>query len=542
VSQRLNQTNGEQSNPLRPWKKLRLESKAARENVSLPATALVSGELRRDESSYMHTLSPFARLWQGWVVASAPSLRDCFPRPSPNRCFNPHTSRSASRATERTDRATISFFPTCAYLNGPARPGPASPLSLRRSHKSERKKKQTAMIVVKDLSSQGVDRPSDHRKKTMPTTTAPARSKKDVGRLPKPHGTRGSHRNRFADADLRHEELDDTYDDADDEDDATMMAEVDALQALNTALCFLVSINADATCVEEFLLSHPGALLLEGTGHVPEESASHILEAQMGACQCFSPLCQSNRRAVQKLLDRGFEHYSSRRIQQHHQNPPTQLGVSSRVGTVVGDMGGMWTSGAGFHASSSLASWDLTAYGHRMRVLERNVRIARRKELRLRHRILEAALHVRDLVVERRRNRRREDGDQSDAAGDAVMGQQHGPAGSLSKSIWTLCTQRPSSSSLHDAPSNHGSSNRSEGRARISAVEYELRMAQLRLSSVEREHAEQLRQIRSARRFQFGILKRSFEDCRRHVCLTAIANATTATTTAFSSQRSQPYY
>jgi hypothetical protein len=376
------------------------------------------------------------------------------------------------------------------------------------------------------------------------TTTASGRSKK--GRLPKQQRTR-SHRNRPAEADARHEELDDNDNDAEDEDDAMMMAEVDALQALNTALCFLVSINADSKCVEEFLLSHPGALLLEGTGHVPEESASHILEAQKGACQCFSLLCQSNRRAVQKLLDRGFEHYSSRRIQQqhHHQNPPTpQLGVSSRVGTVVGDMGGMWTSGAGFPStsSSSLASWDLTAYGHRMRVLERNVRIARRKELRLRHRILEAALHVRDLVAERHQNRRRDEGDESDATGDIVMGRQDTPAGPLSKSIWTLCSQRPTSSSLHDAPSNHGSSNRSEGRARISAVEYELRMAQLRLSSVEREHAEQLRQIRSARRFQFGILKRSFEDCRRHVCLTAIANATTATTTAFSSRSSQPYY
>jgi hypothetical protein len=400
------------------------------------------------------------------------------------------------------------------------------------------------MIVVKELSSEGADRPSDHRKKMMPTTTtAPGRPKK--GRLPKQQRTR-SHRNRPADVGVRHEEIVDTNDDDEDEDDAMMMAEVDALQALNTALCFLVSINADATCVEEFLLSHPGALLLEGTGHVPEESASHIVASQMGACQCFSPLCQSNRRAVQKLLDRGFEHYSTRRIQQQQQqgSQTPQLGVSSRVGTVVGDMGGMWTSGAGFPSpsSSSLASWDLTAYGHRMRALERNVRIARRKELRLRHRILEAARHVRDLVAERHRNRQREDGTERDAAGNAEMGQHDAPAGPLSKSIWTLCSQRPSSSSLHDAPSNHGSSDRSEGRARISAVEYELRMAQLRLSSVEREHAEQLLQIRSARRFQFGILKRSFEDCRRHVCLTAIADATTATTTAFSSQRSQLHY
>jgi hypothetical protein len=380
------------------------------------------------------------------------------------------------------------------------------------------------MMVVKSLSTQVADRPWDHpnRMPTNTNTTAPGRSKDRIGRLPK-QATRG-HRNRVDEGEeLRHEGLDDSANIDDDDDDAMMMAEVDALQALNTALCFLVSINADARCVEEFLLSHPGALLLEGTGHVPEESASHILAAQMQACQCFSPLCQANRRGVQKLLDRGFQHYSTRRIQQP-QDQPTQFGFAARDGTVFGDEDGLWaTGGAGFRTTSSMASWDTTAYGHRMRVLERNVRVARRKEQRLRHRILEAAMYVRDLVAEHRRNR---EGAERDSNGGTVVGQPVS-TGSMSKSIWTLCSQRPSASSnlISDSPSHDDP--RFEGRARISAVEYELRMAQLRLLNLEREHAEQLRQIRSARRFQFGILKRSFEDCQRHVCLTAIASATT---------------
>ena len=48
---------------------------------------------------------------------------------------------------------------------------------------------------------------------------------------------------------------------------------LDRLQSLNTALCFLCSVNADALEVERFLIARPDALLLEGAGNLPEESA-----------------------------------------------------------------------------------------------------------------------------------------------------------------------------------------------------------------------------------------------------------------------------
>jgi hypothetical protein len=87
---------------------------------------------------------------------------------------------------------------------------------------------------------------------------------------------------------------------------------VDALQALNTALCYLCSINADASEVERFLLAHPEALLLEGLCLLPEDSARYILQQHVQRCHCQGH-CRLNRVRVLDLLDRGFAVYQSRR-------------------------------------------------------------------------------------------------------------------------------------------------------------------------------------------------------------------------------------
>jgi hypothetical protein len=305
------------------------------------------------------------------------------------------------------------------------------------------------------------------------------------------------------------------------------MKAVDELQALNTALCFLVSINADCGVVHQFVSRHPDALLLEGTGSKRDESAGSILVAQLRNCACFSPLCRQNRESVRRILDRGFEHYSLRRIQMEGRQTAVathdQLGDDDDCGAGGDD---------GSFLSPSLRSH--TAYGGRMRKLERHVRLARRCELRLRHQILEATIQVRDLEGQLARCLRKAATagkvEETLVTTDASTSMRPSSA----KAIWALCSQRRSLDT--DASARHPS--RLEFQARCSAAEYQLRMAQLNLASLEREHAELLRCIRSARRLQFGLLKRAFEGCRRHVCLTSSSSSSSS---SFSSTKAVAY-
>ena len=81
---------------------------------------------------------------------------------------------------------------------------------------------------------------------------------------------------------------------------------VDFVQALNTALCYLCWINADAKVVDVFLRKYPEALLLEGTSE--ESSARSILEQSIRRCSCEDARCNRNREAILVKLDR-FGYY-----------------------------------------------------------------------------------------------------------------------------------------------------------------------------------------------------------------------------------------
>jgi hypothetical protein len=266
--------------------------------------------------------------------------------------------------------------------------------------------------------------------------------------------------------------------------------------------------------VRRFVSRHPESLLLEGTGDSRDESATSILLAQLRQCACFSPLCRQNRESVRRILDRGFEHYSLRRIQMEDRR------VAANADDPLDDPYGSGDDGGSF-PSPSLWS-DTSAYGHRLRKLERHVRVARRSELRLRHRILEATIQVREL-----------DGHLSRCLADAADAERS--EGALvaaddssairtpsAKAIWALCAPRRPADAYPSPPPR---APRLECRARCSAAEYQLRMVRLNLASLERERAEQLRCVRSARRLQFGLLKRAFEGCRRHVCLASSSSS-----------------
>lgn len=142
--------------------------------------------------------------------------------------------------------------------------------------------------------------------------------------------------------------------------------DVDSLQALNTALCFLCCINAHKLMVEEFLLQHPKALLFEGAGMMPHECAMGILQEQMQACRCQNPDCNQNRKELLEILYRGFCYYQERQLRQQQ-----QLEKQRPVGLLLPD--------------ASLQ--ELTQ-------LEREVRVLRLHDFNLRQELVEASVSL----------------------------------------------------------------------------------------------------------------------------------------------------
>ena len=219
---------------------------------------------------------------------------------------------------------------------------------------------------------------------------------------------------------------------------------VDKLQSLNTALCFLCSINADVSEVERFLTTHPQALLLEGTGPIPEESAHTIVKEQMRQCECFSASCNQNRQDVLRVLDKGFAHYQDLNLQEA---PPAR---------------GQWNE-----------------YADQLTRLESEIHRLRQQELTMRQRVLETAITVQSYKTK-------------------LQGcSRHSKSG--------LALLACTTANRHN--SNH------------SDIEYELGVATVSLSSLEREHQAMLREIRQGRRTQFVLLKQAFDGVRRHVCV-----------------------
>lgn len=218
---------------------------------------------------------------------------------------------------------------------------------------------------------------------------------------------------------------------------------LDELQALNTALCFLCSINADAKEVETFLTEHPDALLLEGVGNLPEESAHFIVSEQMNRCECFNISCNQNRDQVLTVLNRGFEYYQSKSFRKH----------------------------------PNRKAWAV--YRKELLTVERDIRELRLEEVSTRHRLLESAVEVRSFQDE--------------------LEQVH-KYDSKSALSMLACTRK------------------NDFFERKSVLEYQIGVASLKLSSVEREHKVLLREIRHGRRMQFGMLKTAFDGSKRHVC------------------------
>ena len=102
---------------------------------------------------------------------------------------------------------------------------------------------------------------------------------------------------------------------------------LDEIQALNTALCYLCSINADVAQVEAFLHAFPEALLLEGTNRLSEESARSIVESQLCSCSSSSACSRNRQMILDYCLSQDFLSY---RRQKQDEDPSDQYSPSRR--------------------------------------------------------------------------------------------------------------------------------------------------------------------------------------------------------------------
>ena len=148
----------------------------------------------------------------------------------------------------------------------------------------------------------------------------------------------------------------------------TMEDSLDEAQAMNTALCFLCSINADYREVENYLTNHPEALLFEGTE--PQESAQFVVEEQMRNCHCFTTECNSNRRKLLAVMNRGFEYYRGQMLKRS------------------------------FQVETSIVKSTWSLYSQQLRALERDIRGMKMQDMALRSRVFEARVAVRAYQME----------------------------------------------------------------------------------------------------------------------------------------------
>lgn len=232
---------------------------------------------------------------------------------------------------------------------------------------------------------------------------------------------------------------------------------VDELQALNTALCFLCSINADSNEVQTFLKIHPEALLLEGACLLPEDSAHYILEQRSARCQCQGP-CHTNRTRVLNLLNIGFTKFQARRE---------------------------------LRSPSADQSWSM--YFVELVKAEHDIRVLRRNELQMRNTLVETAVEVRCYREEMEHLR-------------VISGH----------SQFSIANNRPSALAMLGCSRSYRQELDRGTESRMAVLEYQIGVASVNLRSVEREHATLLQNIRGGRRKQFSVLQQAFEGCHRH--------------------------
>ena len=160
---------------------------------------------------------------------------------------------------------------------------------------------------------------------------------------------------------------------------------LDEIQALNTALCYLCSINADVTEVEAFLHVYPESLLLEGTNPTLEESARFALLTQTCCCcGCSrdSSSCQRNRKAIlDHCLSQDFvSFHRQKRQQQHYQEQHQQQHPL------------FWNHRTPVTVPQQQQEQQWNNYRQKMILVEQNVRHWRREEWNVRQRLLELAM------------------------------------------------------------------------------------------------------------------------------------------------------
>ncbi|KAL7580797.1 hypothetical protein ACA910_001075 [Epithemia clementina (nom. ined.)] len=268
---------------------------------------------------------------------------------------------------------------------------------------------------------------------------------------------------------------------------------LDEIQALNTALCFLCSINANVTEVEAFLLAYPEALLLEGTSRLSEESARYILFSHACSCSDNSP-CKRNRQAILDCcLSQDFlSFHRQKQLQQMQQrhcysnegNNPNELAAAA--------------------AASDLPNISWNEFRQDLILLEQDIRQWRREEWNIRQKLME-------LTVQKYEQQARQAQLQLQANRNNNNNNNERPSPLKCLLLCALAPRRVTAE-VDDGVGHVlplGDDNHVQ----------EGHYASARL--LRERHRHLLMEIKKARQIQFHLLSQTFDGTKRHACVSS---------------------
>jgi len=271
---------------------------------------------------------------------------------------------------------------------------------------------------------------------------------------------------------------------------------VDYITALHTTLCFLCSVNVEATTVERFLSSHPQALLLEREKHVPNgvcqrsnkraeeidqnhaesDSVRLILYKCMRKCRCLHVACNRNRARLLHLIDTGFEYFHQKQLSSRYTDH------------VIGETANSDNNEARNYFASRSEHSNLFFYSKELTKLEMDIRLLRHEIYVLNCRLLE------DLKQQNEKTHRH-----NQSSSDNRKSERRSFRVSFLFSTSVFCRGRKQTPQrLHITPDATVKSANEALQEDFRAISFT---------------------IRRIRQLQFDLLKTAFTGAERHVCL-----------------------
>ena len=344
-----------------------------------------------------------------------------------------------------------------------------------------------------------------------------------------------------------------TMEDFEDDNIIQMDHHVDVLQTYNTALCYLCSINADVSELEQYLTQYPQSLLLENMCLMNDDSATFILQQHSKLCHCQSLECHLNRIQVMDLMERGYIYFRHQFQQRNTKDTTTPTNMTA---TTIPIPAIDTLSTLLLHLDQSNIHFVTLVQ------LEHNIRQWRIQELTIRNTMMKLSIALRTHHIELKRCRSQQQQQQQQQGSNSTKPVSRKQLPSQHPSTFSLlaCTigrhhnnRNQSNTDTRDVTPNvvlddddddddpkrpysttgatgsHPNRTTTVPNDRRSVLQHHIRTTNQQLQQSQDQHDQLIQNIRNGRREQFNIFKNYiFQNCVRHnICSMMIPNRTT---------------